>query len=169
MQQPANVERTRVRRNIIGRHMRREDERAAQCDPATEAREGGPSGWGDRGEATSNAQPARREDERAAQGNKATTRHATTSRRDKRTRRRRNMIGRQEDERAAQQDWATDATRHATTSWHDERTGGRSNRIGRQMRSDKHIGRQRLHATTTGATRGRESGAMTTRRCRRRR
>ena len=137
MQQPANVERTRVRRNIIGRHMRREDERAAQCDPATEAREGGPSGWGDRGEATSNAQPARREDERAAQGNKATTRHATTSRRDKRTRRRRNMIGRQEDERAAQQDWVTDATRHATTSRHYERLRGRCNQIGRQRRAKR--------------------------------
>jgi hypothetical protein len=49
-------------------------------------------------------------------------------RRDKRTRRWRNMIGRQRqrkrqvDERAEQQDRAADATQHTTTSWHNERT-----------------------------------------------
>jgi hypothetical protein len=47
------------------------------------------------------------------------------------------MIGRQEDERAAQQDWVTDATRHATTSRHYERLRGRCNQIGRQMRAKR--------------------------------
>ena len=44
---------------------------------------------------------------------------------------------RQEDERAAQQDMATDATRHATTSRHDVRTRGRYNQIGRQRRATR--------------------------------
>ena len=74
-----------------------------------------------RGNATSNNQPVQREDERAVQEDRATTSHATTSQSNKRTKRRRNMIGQQrqckqqedtqrKDKRAVQPDRATGVT-----------------------------------------------------------